>query len=286
MFKKIIVGVFLATLASVVVSVSGNTVTNAATVKYQSNTMLKGQCLNTNESMVYNNYGLKAQLVMQTDGNLVLYDANWKPFWATMTNGSGATRFCYQTNGNLTLYTAKNVAVWNSMTDGILSDQLNIDNITSSAPNGNGLRLTQFSQAQFGMQTVWTGAGSNRYAPQSQISINDSLSRGQQLVSPNSKYKAALQADGNFVVYNNQTGRALWHTSSYGRQTKIMYVGMLGGLVMYGGSTSDVIWSNQYWQGNTRNANRMVMQDDGNLVVYAPPSQGGGAVWATMTNNQ
>jgi hypothetical protein len=58
-------------------------------------------------------------LVMQTDGNLVMYRHNNHSivYWASNTSGSGATQLLLQRDGNLVLYTAGYArAVWASHT--------------------------------------------------------------------------------------------------------------------------------------------------------------------------
>lgn len=70
-------------------------------------------------------------LIMQGDGNLVLYKAigqnpapapgavmTVQPLWASNTTGRSAEYFAVQDDGNLVIYTAKNEAVWSSGTQG------------------------------------------------------------------------------------------------------------------------------------------------------------------------
>ena len=52
----------------------------------------------------------------QNDGNLVLYDENWSPLWASNTGGTTTGRVIMQADGNLVIYNASNVAVWASNT--------------------------------------------------------------------------------------------------------------------------------------------------------------------------
>jgi LysM repeat protein len=82
----------------------------------------------------------KYSLIMQGDGNLVLYTESNTPVWATRTQGSGAIRASLQDDGNLVLYTKEverrfrrdePVAVWASKTSGehvrlILQDDRNL----------------------------------------------------------------------------------------------------------------------------------------------------------------
>lgn len=52
------------------------------------------------------------KLVMQLDGNLVLYDAYYGVLWATYTQSTGASRLQLNDDGNLVLYREDNSYVW------------------------------------------------------------------------------------------------------------------------------------------------------------------------------
>jgi ribosomal protein L24E len=52
-----------------------------------------------------------ATTVMQSDGNLVTYQGGVAR-WSSKTNGKGATRLVVQNDGNVVLYTSANRAVW------------------------------------------------------------------------------------------------------------------------------------------------------------------------------
>ena len=58
------------------------------------------------------------RVVMQGDGNLVLYRANGTPKWATGTDGSDVGGASFQGDGNLVLYRSDGVPIWASGTDG------------------------------------------------------------------------------------------------------------------------------------------------------------------------
>jgi LysM repeat protein len=87
----------------------------------------------------------KYTLIMQGDGNLVLYTESNTPVWATRTQGKGAVRASLQDDGNLVLYTKEvdrwfrrdaAVAVWASQTRGenvrlVLQDDRNLVIYTS-----------------------------------------------------------------------------------------------------------------------------------------------------------
>jgi hypothetical protein len=80
--------------------------------------------LNVNESLLSNNE--KYRLILQGDGNLVLYNEQWKPLWASWTVGKGGIYLVMQADGNLVIYDTNWVAVWNSRTSGKSVSSLNM----------------------------------------------------------------------------------------------------------------------------------------------------------------
>jgi hypothetical protein len=56
--------------------------------------------------------------IMQTDGNFVVYDATNTPLWASGTNAGPANdrRLAIQTDGNVVVYTSTNAPVWSTNT--------------------------------------------------------------------------------------------------------------------------------------------------------------------------
>lgn len=56
-------------------------------------------------------------LIMQDDGNLVVYNGLSKPVWATGTQGAGNTAV-FQDDGNLVVYAPGGVPLWESGTGG------------------------------------------------------------------------------------------------------------------------------------------------------------------------
>lgn len=82
---------------------------------YKTNVLSKGKSLRPNQYLGPKDtrYGL----VLQGDGNLVLYNRRFRPLWRSQTEGSGADRLIVQPDGNLVLYDGAR-AVWSSRTDG------------------------------------------------------------------------------------------------------------------------------------------------------------------------
>jgi hypothetical protein len=78
-------------------------------------TLLAGHYLRTAEGY----HGM----LMQPDGNLVLYGPGYHVLWASNTYGVGANRVVMQGDGNLVIYTAANRPVWASNTSGTGADR-------------------------------------------------------------------------------------------------------------------------------------------------------------------
>jgi hypothetical protein len=57
-------------------------------------------------------------LAYQGDGNLVLYDQNWAPRWASNTPGTRAGVVAMQADGNLVIYDPDGIALWSTNTAG------------------------------------------------------------------------------------------------------------------------------------------------------------------------
>lgn len=75
-----------------------------------------GQSLAPNQRLLSD--GGRYFVVLQTDGNLVVYRDDGIAFWNSQTAGSGATVAVMQADGNFVLYTAAGQAVWSTRTWG------------------------------------------------------------------------------------------------------------------------------------------------------------------------
>ena len=113
--------------------------------------------------------------------------------------------------------------------------------------------------------------------------------------SPNGRFRATMQTDGNFVIYDH--GSAIWATGTQGkgRLPYRLAVQPDGNLVIYGSSANDVslpgygvckansaciaTWATGT-QGRGSAPYTLKMQDDGNLVLYDSTSR---VVWASNT---
>lgn len=94
------------------------------------NRLNKGQQLFAGQSLKSSNG--KVVLIYQTDGNLVLYDAQNNPLWANNKNGTLTNTVVMQSDGNLGHYDIRGASVWASNTNGnpdaylLLQDDYNL----------------------------------------------------------------------------------------------------------------------------------------------------------------
>jgi hypothetical protein len=120
------------------------------------------------------------------------------------------------------------------------------------------------------------------------------LAQGQEIDSPNGRFRALMQTDGNFVIYDQ--GSAIWATGTQGTGLAPYRLAVQpdGNLVIYGSSANDVslpgfgvckansaciaTWATGTGGGSAPYT--LKMQDDGNLVLYDSTSS---AVWASGT---
>lgn len=113
------------------------------------------------------------------------------------------------------------------------------------------------------------------------MNAGDYLHQGDFLVSPNGNFFLLLQSDGNLVEYTHYQGNAdsiVWLSGTAGKATQC-FAAMQGdgNFVLYKGTpdrNEGPLWS----AATNSGTNFLQLQDDGNLVVY---KKGGGAVWSS-----
>ena len=201
------------------------------------------------------------QLIYQSDGNLVLYDAGIA-LWSTYTNGRTPGVVEMQSDGNLVLYDGSGAPVWASGTAGYDGALLAVQN------DGN---VVIYSEGV----AVWATHTVQGTSPGACPSAGVALFAGDALVSPNGRYSLDYQVDGNLVVYEDRR-RALWSSVTAGTSAGRAVMQGDGNLVVYDAGSRVVFASGT---GGHPGA-QLVMQDDGNLVIYAV---NGAPIWATYT---
>jgi hypothetical protein len=195
------------------------------------------------------------EMLFQRDGNLVVYASRGRVVWASNTHAPGG-QFVAQSDGNLVIYSASGVPVWASGSVSPASTLLMQD-------DGN---LVDYSLLTG--KAVWaTGGDRTDVLPTSRA-----LGTTQTLRSPNGRYQAIMQADGNFVVYRSG-GTPLFASRTSGAGARLVMQAD-GNIVIYNAYGAPL------WTTHTGPDPRtvLVLQDDGNLVAYR---SNGSPAWAS-----
>ena len=202
----------------------------------------------------------KYKLVLQGDGNLVVYESQGKALWNSDTLGSGAIECVMQSDGNLVLKHRNGRVVWATGTHGTKNARLVIQD------DGNLVIYNERGLA------VWAKGR-----------IKDSLPSGEKLLvdefirSQNREYTLVLQGDGNLVAYDNQR-KALWNSNTVGSGAVECVMQSDGNLLLKDGNRGVV------WATNTNGYSNatLLIQDDGHVVLYR---EGGVRVWSNGNIN-
>ncbi len=109
------------------------------------------------------------------------------------------------------------------------------------------------------------------------------LQIGQGLLSSDHRYSFRFQLDGDLVVYDHVAGRLLWSSKTKGSQADRLVMQNDGNLVLITKDGSPV-WATM--KTSTQGDYFLLMQNDGNLVVYQGRLYTGidVPIWATGTN--
>lgn len=182
------------------------------------------------------------RLVMQPDGNLVIYkktgDKPEDAVWNFNAANKGAAYAYFQADGNLVLY--KN-------TGGGIVPSPNLP--TSPGP---------------------TIPATNTNASK--------LQKNEVIYSANGWYKIKMQNDGNLVIYNKNAGSgevpsaAVWSSNTSQSAAHYAYFQADGNLVLYDntgvGGTGNIVWSWNQGQYNGANASFWKLENNGELRLY------------------
>jgi microsomal dipeptidase-like Zn-dependent dipeptidase len=229
--------------------------------------------------------------IMQADGNFVVYNQN-NPVWASNTNGQGSAPFnlIIQSDGNLVVNAntpncQANTActpTWASNTAGHGTGPYNL----VMQDDGN---LVIYDSTNTATWATGTNQFTNVITSQSAT-----LMMGQALTSPSGVFRAVMQTDGNFVVY--QGPRVLWATGTTGVASNVSSQGgapyemivtpdgdleRLAYLQTCPANTPCLANWFSYTKGKGTPPYMLTMQDDGNLVLYDSTNK---PIWVTGTN--
>ncbi|MFJ6052258.1 hypothetical protein [Streptomyces sp. NPDC092307] len=236
----------------------------------------------------------RTELVMQPDGNLVLYALGTPggydlPLWNSGTYGNPGAYALMQEDGNFVIYKQgggpqTGGGIWHTATYGTRTDwrpkaylvggEFAVDGRGNSAAGQRWTSRTVERQNQLcsdfeGAGYAW---GSGNWAQSATVWL-------------------VLQQDNNLVMYRKRDGKAIWNSGTYGgsqRVTLQMPYKDRGDLTIANASLNNdgaVRW--RTYTGGNPDA-WALLQDDGNFVVYKKtggPGKGG-ALWNSGTYNK
>ncbi len=171
-----------------------------------------------------------AALIIQGDGNLVLYSAAGTPLWSSNTSGQNNAVAVVQDDGNLVVYAAGLRAVWST------------DTSNAGTPGCGSLG----TDAGLGVnQAIWSCNGRYLFAHQGDGNVVLYNHRNAQPLwdsrtSGRASQVLAMQGDGNLVLYA-PGGVPLWSSGTSGRGAGTLAIQDDGNVVIYTGAGA--VWS-------------------------------------------
>ncbi|MFC9352939.1 NlpC/P60 family protein [Arthrobacter sp. NPDC057013] len=220
----------------------------SGTVAAPTDRLAPGAVLRANASLLSTDG--RFRLIMQGDGNLVVYGPNGA-LWDTKTTGAGNWAVM-QGDGNLVVYTAAGKSLWGSGTDGFGASTLVMQN------DGN---LVVYSAGY----PTWASYGGAQFF---KVQPNATLTANEWRLSVDRRYRLIMQGDGNLVLYG--PSGAVWATATSGAGNWAVMQSD-GNLVVYTATNRPI------WDSRTAGlpGGELHVQTDSNLVIY----QGGRVVW-------
>jgi hypothetical protein len=171
-----------------------------------------------------------AYAVMQTDGNLVVYSSARKELWSTATNGNPGAYLAVQNDGNLVLYSKSGKALWWPKI------------YVSFLPDGYKLGTNQAVVSQNRQYFLTEQADGNLVLYRGSVTGGSRTALwGMPVTPPGDGSYAMMQTDGNFVVYNRNE-KFVWATNTSGNPGAYLAVQNDGNVVIYT-SAGKAIWS-------------------------------------------
>ncbi|WP_329192368.1 MULTISPECIES: hypothetical protein [unclassified Streptomyces] len=226
------------------------------------------------------------ELVMQPDGNLVLYalgnPGGYRlPLWNSGTYGNPGAYATMQDDGNFVIYRQGgspqtgggiwHTATYGSGTGSVEASLMGGEFLVEGRSNQHWTTRSSERQAWFCSEyaTAAEGWWTGNWAQSATVWL-------------------VLQQDNNLVMYRKSDGKAIWYSGTYGggyRVTLQMAPKDRGDLTLVEEGRGTVRWRT----GTANNDGAYaLLQDDGNFVVYKKdggPGKGGG-IWATGTYNK
>ena len=223
--------------------------------------------------------------VMQSDGNFVIYDSNGKAIWSTGTTNLTGTKAPYkqvlQPDGNLVIVDSLNKIIWTtvSSTTELFTQQTTVDNYNLTLQDNGTLVIVNTTTGEI----KWSSATGKSIKPDittsAPIPTNTCIGQCSDLISTNGLYKAVMQEDGNYVIYNTTNKTPIWATATTGITEATLpfkVVMRADGYLLITDNTNKTVWK-PLWTGSIGvGPFKTVLQDNGEIVIM---NGGGTIIW-------
>lgn len=163
------------------------------------------------------------RLMMQPDGNLVLYTTSGVPLWNSETQGNPGARLVLQQDGNLVIYSASNAPLWATYTIHT-PDLLSYVNTTLNEGYLHPMQALETADGKY--RLILQPDGNLVLYKNGNQPVWASGTDGKQVAF------LALQPDGNLVLYSKDY-RPLWSTGTANRGAFKLIIQPDGNLVLY-----------------------------------------------------
>ncbi|BAY09012.1 CAP domain-containing protein [Calothrix sp. NIES-2098] len=175
-------------------------------------TLFPGQSLYPGQSLQSNNS--LHTFIMQSDGNVVLYDRNSQPLWATNTWGIQPRELIMQTDGNLVLYDTSGSPRWASNTWNNPGAFFNIQD------DGNLVVYRAGSQTETADNALWASGSNDIWESGGQGGQGGQNAQIQEMLAAHNRYRAEvgippLQWSDNLAASAQQWANHLAGTGTF-----------------------------------------------------------------------
>ncbi|HEX3563918.1 MAG TPA: hypothetical protein VHU17_00985 [Acidimicrobiales bacterium] len=218
------------------------------------------------------------QLVMQTDGNLVVYlVAQGDALWSTGTQNNPGAVAAMQDDGNLVVYSEGGTALWASGTTA--------PNSTLALQNDGNLVIYGANSA--GQYPVWSSHTDNVRGYE--LTSGQLLQPGQYLASQNRQYVLEMSSGGNLTISSiGQYICPMWSVPAVTTSTSQTFPPQPGAYLQLTSTGDLALWhpgqtsGSSLWDAGTSGGETAVLQNDGDLVVN---SSSGATLWSSGTSS-
>jgi hypothetical protein len=203
------------------------------------------------------------RLIYQSDGNLVIYSADWRPVWSSGTSGTSPGFAYMQTDGNFVVYDAETKARWHTYTFGNPGAYLSMQNNASAVVyRADGVRLWSTPVPSWEVNPPSPTPPPPSAPGPDTLTAGGRIYPGQAVSSLDGRFALTYQTDGNLVLYG-PGGVPRWSTQTFSSPG---YTEMQndGNFVVYASNGVPL------WASSTSGSinSRLVVQNDGNLVIF------------------